>query len=227
MNTAKYRKILTESQRTLLESLLSPGRLARLRQVLSMRLSCVTLVLDNLLDPHNMAAIVRSIEAYGCQDLHVIESDYPFDPSSRVTKHSHKWITVHRYPDAATCLETLRSDGFSVYAAMVTSQSRPLSKIPLEQREPTAFILGNEHAGIRPETLALSDGGFYIPMFGFTESFNVSVASALVLQHAVSRRRQTLPENQGTLSPERHTQLYDLWLQKSIKNSSRLLQAGD
>ncbi len=227
MNQSQYREKLTDAQRDLLESLLSPGRLARLRQALSMRLSCITLVLDNLLDPHNMAAIVRSLESFGCQDLHVIESDYAFDPSSRVTKHSHKWVTVHRYPDAATCLGTLRSSGFSIYAAMVANQSRPLSQIPLEHHEPTAFVLGNEHAGVRPETLALSDGGFYIPMYGFSESFNVSVASALVLQYAVSRRRQTLPENQGTLSPERHTQLYDLWLQKSVKNSPRLLQAGD
>jgi len=225
-NNPGYRD-LTDSQRSFLETLLSPERLDRLKSVLKQRLSCVTLVLDNLLDSHNMAAVVRTVESLGCQDLHVIEEDYPFDLSSRVTKYTHKWVSIHRYPDAPSCMDQLRSDGFRVYAAMVDNQSMPITEIEITAHQPIAFVLGNEHSGVRPETLALTDGGFYVPMYGFSESFNVSVASALVLSHAVTRRRQFLPCAHGTLPADRAAKLYDIWLQKSVKNSQRLLKSVD
>lgn len=215
---------LTATQRELLESLLSPVRLNRLKKVLAHRLSCITLVLDNLYDPHNMAAIVRTLEAMGLQDLHIVQQQYPFNPSSSVTRYSHKWITTHKYPDIAACFHNLREAGFRIYTADMRPDARTVQQLPWRSRQPIALVLGNEHEGVSEESRELSDGRVNFPMFGFTESYNVSVAAALLLQPAVIRRRNFLAPETGTLNEERYHSLYDGWLKKSVKNSARILK---
>ena len=218
---------LSPTQRAFLESLLSPTRLARLQYVLKSRLACITLVLDNLLDPHNMAAIVRTVEAMGCQDLHVIEENHTFDLSRNVTKHSHKWITIHRYPDAQSCIRHLRESHFQIYSAMLEPAAVSLYDVPVMAAPPPPFGVGNEQPGIRKSPPRLTAGTFFIPMQGFTESFNVSVAAALVLSHATRERRRNLPEGAGSLTQDRLNVIYDNWLRKSVKNSGRLLRSVD
>ncbi len=215
---------LLPAQRKLLESLLSPTRLERLKRVLSRRLGCLTLVLDNLYDPHNMAAIVRTLESMGIQDLHVVQQQYPFNPSSSVTRYSHKWITTHKHADIATCFRALRQTGFKIYVADMDAEARHVTQLPLKSPQPIALVLGNEHKGVSNESRKLADGSVSIPMFGFTESYNVSVAAALLLQPAVTRRRGFIAPGTGSLSEERTNALYDSWLRKSVKNSARILK---
>jgi tRNA (guanosine-2'-O-)-methyltransferase len=169
----------------ILEPLLTEQRLARIDQTLDQRTRSVVPVLDGLLDPHNIAAVLRSADAFGTQEVHVVEGSEPFMASQRVTQGTDRWLDVVRHRDAAACVAQLRGRGYRVYVAEMDGHLQPEDLA----REPRiAVIFGNEHLGIAPATRALADDSYAIPMRGFVESLNVSVAAALTL-YAATRGR--------------------------------------
>jgi len=190
--------------------------------VLAQRTRRVTLVLEELFDPHNAAACLRSAEAFGIQDVHVVAAKHAFQPSPRVVQGADKWLHVRQHADTASCVAALRAAGYRIWVSDLDEGSQPIDAIDFGERVALAF--GNEHDGVSRELVQLADGTFVVPMRGFTQSFNVSVAVALSLYHAVSRRTARFgPE--GDLSPDERAALRREWAQKAVRSGDRVARA--
>jgi tRNA (guanosine-2'-O-)-methyltransferase len=205
-----------------LTDLIQPERLTRLEQVLAQRTRRVSLVLEELYDPHNAAACLRSAEAFGVQDVHVIAARHAFDPSPRVVQGADKWLTLRRHAGTAECVTALRAAGYRIWVSDLAPGARRIDAIDFG--EPVALAFGNEHEGVSRTLADLADGTFVVPMRGFTQSFNVSVAVALSLYHAVSRRA-ALAGPAGDLPPEEHAALRQEWVRKAVKSGDRVVRA--
>jgi len=168
-----------------LEPLLTDQRRARIDSVLAQRTRSVVPVLDGLYDPHNVAAVLRSADAFGAQEVHIIEGEEPLLASQRVTQGADRWLDVVRHRDPRACVRGLKERGYAVYAAMMDGSVEPdaLASIPR-----VALVFGSEHTGVSEAVLELCDGRYTIPMRGFSQSLNVSVAAALTLFAATRGR---------------------------------------
>ena len=165
----------------------TPERLEKIRRVLEHRQKDLTLVLANIHDPHNVSAIYRSCDAFGVARVHLYYTDTAFPSlSGRSSASARKWVESERFKDAASLAARLREQGMRVYATSCSPGARPMSEYDFTK--PSAIIMGNEHRGVDAELLPLVDDELYIPMYGMIQSFNVSVAAALVLAEA-SRQR--------------------------------------
>ena len=167
-------------------------RRERLERVIDQRLLSVTVVTENLYDPHNGAAVLRSAEALGLFHAHVIPGATGFDFAYKVTQRADKWLNVYQHGDTKGCFEYLQGAGFRVFGAVVPPPGQVTQMPVLPVDRPIAVVFGNEHEGLSSEARDLCDGTFHWPMFGFAESFNLSVTAALVLNHLVALRRQWL-----------------------------------
>ena len=165
----------------------TPARRARLEQVLARRQKDLTLVLANIHDPHNVSAIYRSADAFGLASVHLYYTDTAFPALGRKSSASaRKWVDTVRHKNKEELCAALKAGGHQILATSCTGASRPLGDYDFTR--PTAVIMGNEHRGV-PEDLAdMVDGELYIPMYGMIQSFNVSVAAAIILAEA-SRQR--------------------------------------
>lgn len=178
--------------------LLSEQRLARIDAVLSARLESLTAVLEDVYDPHNGAAAIRSLEAFGVSEVHAIEAANPFPVSSAVTIGADKWIDVHRYPDVDACAAALRGRGFALCA---TTPDADTTLAELDMTRRWAIWFGNEREGLSAAAVDAADARVAIDMHGFTRSFNLSVSVALVIRELAARRREALGAP-GDLAPE-------------------------
>ena len=169
-------------------SLLTPERRERIQSVIDARLQSVSIVLDRLLDPHNTAAILRTAEGLGISRVHIVpHAAGDAVAHRRVTQDAHKWLDLERHARGVRAVESLRASGFEVWAGHLDASARLYAELPADR--PVALLFGNEHEGPSAETLAACTGTFRIPMAGFTQSFNVSVAAAIALAHLTAARR--------------------------------------
>jgi len=211
------------SEIEILREFVSEARQRRIEQVLSARLGGLTVVLENLHDPHNGAAALRSVEGFGLCELHVVEAVEPFKFSSKVTQGCEKWVAIHRYPTFEACAAALHARGFSLWAALPPSVGAPTVDVEaLDVAHPTALVFGNEHAGLTPEAAARCDGRFSIPMTGFTGSFNLSVSVALSVFECAHRRRAVL--GGGDLDEAARTVLRARWYRLSVDAAEAILR---
>lgn len=165
----------------------TPRRRARLRAVLAQRQPDLTLVLANIHDPHNVSAIYRSCDAFGVARVHLYYTNTPFPALGRKSSASaRKWVDSERHRDREALFAALRGQGMQVLATSCSPEARPLRE--WDFLRPTAVILGNEHEGVDESLLAEADGRLYIPMHGMIQSFNVSVAAAIILAEAARQR---------------------------------------
>jgi tRNA (guanosine-2'-O-)-methyltransferase len=169
--------------------LLLDERRARIDDAAARRLGGLRLVIENLHDPHNGAAVLRSAEAFGVQRVEVIESVEPFQFSSTVTQGCEKWLDVVRHATLSEAVAALRADGFALYAAVPGAAA---TVEDLDFARPAAVMIGNEHEGLGSEALAAADVRFGIPMAGMTRSLNLSVAAALIVERAAQLRRRAI-----------------------------------
>jgi tRNA (guanosine-2'-O-)-methyltransferase len=181
-----------------LAPLLLEDRRARIDAAAAARLGGLRVVIENLHDPHNGAAVLRSAEAFGVQRVEVIESVEPFRFSSTVTQGCEKWLDVVRHETLAAAVAALRADGFAIYAAV---PGAPATVEDLDFARPAAVMIGNEHDGLTAEAIAAADVRFGIPMAGMTRSLNLSVATALITERATQLRRRALGRP-GDLDPD-------------------------
>jgi len=207
----------------LIRGALRPQRWQRMEQVLAARLGHVRLVVENVHDPHNLSAVLRSAEALGVQHVHVVEAATGFSLSRRISRGAHKWLTVHRYRDFGECADELRDAGFRLYAAMLRPDAVPLETLPVI--DPLALVLGNEHDGVSAAAVAACDGCFTIPMAGFVQSLNISVAAAVSL-YSVTTRVRALREDGGRLDIAERQAVLENWLPKSLRCGRRLAAGG-
>lgn len=202
-----------------LAPLLLDGRRERIDAALSTRLAGLRVLIENLHDPHNGAAVLRSVEAFGVQRVDVVESTEPFRFSSVVTQGCEKWLDVVRHPATAAALRVLRADGMALYAAVPGARAR---LDDLDFARPAVVMVGNEHAGLGAEAVAAADACFGIPMYGMTQSLNLSVAAALIIERAATRRRQALGRD-GDLDDAQKLALRARFFTESVRGAAAVL----
>lgn len=195
-------------------------RRERIDQVVARRTRTLTVVLDGLEDSFNMAAVLRTCDGMGIQEVHVIENPAaPFTPHAKVTQGCEKWLDVHLHPTFAACRDHLRSRGFALWASAVTEQAQSLYTLRFDSR--MALVFGNERHGVSPEVLAEADGVFWLPMRGFTQSLNVSAATAATLGRAVQWREEHLGPA-GDLTEQEASELRRRFQILSVKQRQRI-----
>ena len=166
---------------------LTVDRLTKIERVARERFMGVVPILENIYDRGNISAVMRTGEALGVGRFVIVESkEQRFKAANRVTQGADKWLDVEKYYSARTAVERLRGEGYQIWATALSARAVPINEVPFDQK--VAFFLGNEKAGVSEEALSLCDGNFLIPMNGFSQSFNISVAGALILQHATRFR---------------------------------------
>ena len=201
-------------------SLLSQERLARIESVIETRLHTVTVVLDRLIDPHNVAAILRTAEGMGIGTAQlVLHHEQDAVAHRRVTKDADKWLSLSQAKTGAEAARALVAQGFSVYAGHLCPEAILVSDLRVDQ--PIALLFGNEHEGPSAETLAACTGSFRIPMAGFTQSFNVSVAAAIAMFSVAQKRRAHLGRA-GDLTAAQKQALWSRFLRLAAKLARRL-----
>lgn len=204
----------------LLSPMVTEERLARIEHVARTRTFGITPVVEGLYDMGNLAAVCRSADALGYGAVHCINSSDKYKQSKRTTAGADKWLQVNMWSDTHKCLTSLKKAGYQV---VVTHLSRASVNIEdIDWCKPTAVVLGNERAGVSQCAVELADACAVIPMMGFVESFNISVAGALVLYEAQQHRRRRLGHH-GDLTPQQQRILTAAWLLKTVRASSSVI----
>jgi len=202
---------------------LAPRR-KRIEEVVRQRTRSLVVVLDQIEDPFNMAAILRTSEAFGLQEVYVVEHpEAPFVPNEKVTQGCDKWLDVHRWESFAAAREALRARGFQLWVSAARPEATSLWALSFEGKR--ALVFGNERTGVSDGALHGADGTFWIPMRGFTRSLNVSVAVAATLARAMTWRSGQ-PAEEGALLPEEAEALRRRFHALSVKQRRRIWRPG-
>ena len=183
---------MTSRDKALLEFLyqfITDERKQRFEEVLAYRTRHVTVVLEDIFQPHNASAVLRSCDLTGVQDVHIIENNYTFDINPDVVMGSTKWLDIHRYNESAfntpAAIERLKAKGYQIVATCPHQDDYSPETLPLDQ--PIALVFGTEKTGISDYVMEHADKFVKIPMYGFTESFNISVSAALLVYSLTHR----------------------------------------
>ena len=208
-----------------LGTFLSQRRAGRIEAVLAQRTRHVTLVLEDVFQPHNASAVLRSCECFGIQDVHVVEGRNAYTVSRGVSLGAGQWLNLIRHraaagQDVATCAAALGRAGYRLAAAVPDAGSPAVDDLPVDR--PLAVLFGTEEEGLTDRAVDLAEVRTHIPMFGFTESFNVSVSAALVLRALTDRVRAEVPD--WGLSEEEKAELRFRWHRLSVRRSDLILE---
>jgi tRNA (guanosine-2'-O-)-methyltransferase len=190
-------------------------RVERVTAVLARRQADLTVVLENVHDPHNISAVLRSCDAVGVVRAHAvytIETPPPEAFARTTSASAAKWIDVVRHDSIAACYDRLRAEGFAIYATALDATSDDLFAVDLTR--PAALVFGNEMRGVSDEARDRADRSLAIPMMGMVQSLNVSVACAVSLYEALRQRRAAGAYERPTLAPEEIIALRDDWLRR-------------
>lgn len=198
------------------ENFRTPERADRLRRVIEWTQPGLALVAENIHDPHNIAAIMRSCDAVGARQLHLLYNDEPFPNFSRTGKKSssgaRKWLERHKHRTVEGCFSALREGGFRILTSTLSDDA--VSLYDLDLTEPVAIVLGNENRGASEEACRNADVRYMIPMMGMVQSLNVSVAAAVTLYEAMRQRRAAGMYDTPQLEESRRGELLQEWLRK-------------
>ncbi|MDD7913963.1 TrmH family RNA methyltransferase [Polaribacter ponticola] len=204
------------------EGYLTENRKSLFKKVLAERTRHFSVVLEDIYQPHNASAVVRTCDIFGVQDIHVIENKYVNRVSKYVTKGSQKWITSKRYKsdgdNTKVCLDNLRAKGYQIIATTPHNDSCLLQDFDISKK--SAFVFGVEADGVSDYVKENADGFLKIPMVGFTESLNISVAAAIILQDITTKLRNS--DIDWELSEEEKEVLYFDWVKKTIKKVDKI-----
>ncbi|TCT26321.1 tRNA (guanosine-2'-O-)-methyltransferase [Melghiribacillus thermohalophilus] len=207
-----FKGYLHENNQHIWEMIL-PKRLRRMYDILNKRTEYVSVLTEAVDDGHNQAAILRSAEAFGVQNVHIVTGKHAFDPSRSISKSADSWLTLKKHRSIEGAIHELKRDGYQIIASNLSHDAVPVQEIDVSK--PTVLMFGNEQSGISAKALDLSDQDFMIPMDGFMQSFNVSVAAALSL-YEVTRRAKEQAGDQYFLDEERKKELYHQWMMKTL-----------
>ncbi len=179
----------------------------------------VTVAIENIYQPHNASAVLRTCDCFGFQDVHIIENEFRYRINPQVEMGSSNWLDLHRYNalsyNSPACLDHLEAQDYRLVATSPHSEAFTPEDIPIDR--PLALILGNEKQGLTRETLERCSHHLRIPMYGFSESFNISVSAAIIL----SRLRQRLQESKldFLINDAQKDEILLSWLRKQLKRS--------
>ncbi len=188
-------------------------RLEKITRVIKARQHSLTVVMENIHDPHNVSAIFRTCDAVGIPKVNLV---YNFESFPRIGKKSSasafKWIDKEKYKTIEECYSVLKRDGFKIFASSLTENSRNLYDLDLTQK--VAIVVGNEHRGVSEASAELADEVFLIPQFGMVQSLNVSVATAVILYEAMRQRIKKGKYKKSELDEKALDELIDSWCEK-------------
>ncbi len=215
MEKENYKKALYEY----LSGFITETRLGKFHEIIRYRTRYVTIVLEDIFQPHNASAVLRSADCLGIQDIHIIENENKYHVNPDVALGSSKWLSMMLYNQKANntleCIHKLKKQGYKIIATSSHKNDLSIDELPLDNK--IALFFGTEMHGISPDVMNNADNFVKIPMYGFTESFNISVSAAICMYSLTRRLRDSLIKWQLT-----ETEKYDIileWLKKSIKNS--------
>lgn len=190
--------------------------------ILPHRTNHVTVVLENFFQPHNFSAVLRSCDCFGINNVHIIENENSYQRNPKINMGSDKWLRINRHNrmdnNTASCLKQLKQDGYKIVAAHPHGEATPLQKLDLTHK--TAIVFGTEQQGISDIVKQEADEFMTIPMFGFTESFNVSVAAALTLSEV--KQKLLNSEINWQLSEPDKAEVLEMWLERNVKDYQKL-----
>jgi tRNA (guanosine-2'-O-)-methyltransferase len=190
---------------------MTPERKLRLKNVLEKRQDDLTVVLENVFDPHNISAVMRTCDAVGIQDIHILNTKISKHKKwgARSSSSAAKWLTIHQHTDALACFAELRNKYPLILTTHLSSTAVSLYKIDF--RNPVALVFGNEHDGVSEEIRNLADGNFVIPQVGMIRSLNISVACAVSLYEAFRQKQAAEHYNNIKLQETELQNLWEMW----------------
>ena len=203
-----------------LQSYLTDRRKQLFQEVLDQRTRHFTVVTEDVYQLHNTSAVMRSCDVFGIQDLHVIEERLGKRVDKEIAMGAQKWVDIHRHPSANECIESLRNQGYQIVATTPYGEAEFLQDFEVSKK--SALFFGTEKQGLSDHVLKEADVRLKIPMYGFTESLNISVSAAIILQHLVNRIRQEGVQWQLTSKEKELLEMQ--WTQRTIKNSAKIIE---
>ncbi len=190
---------------------MTPERTERLNNVLAKRQPGLTIVLENVSDPHNISAVMRTADAVGVQDIYILNTKIGLHEmwSEKASSSAAKWLTVHQFTNAEECFSALRKNFSKIYTTHLSSDAVDLYELNLT--EPVALVFGNEHSGVSNEIIKMADGNFIIPQVGIIKSLNISVACAVTLYEAYRQKNIAGQYDNINLTGESLSSLRQQW----------------
>ena len=198
---------------------MTPERRDKLITVLSKRQPDLTVLLENVFDPHNISAVMRTCDAVGIQEVYILNTKIPRHKKwgARSSSSAAKWLTVHQFENATECFSSLRKRYSKILTTHLSSDAVGLYQIDMTQ--PIALVFGNEHSGVSDEIRALADGNFIIPQVGIIQSLNISVACAVTLYEAFRQKNNAGHYNRDDMD---HFMKQGLLKEWELKDNSEL-----
>lgn len=213
-----------QDQIQILKPFVTANKKQLVEEVLLQRTRFMSVVLEDIYKPHNASAVMRTCDCLGVQDLHIIENVKEYHVNPYVVRGASQWLTFKHYKDKENntkdCLHALKNSGYQIVATSVGSDVIPLDDFELTRK--SAFVFGNEHSGVSVEVLEEADVRLKVPMYGFTESYNLSVSAAIILNQARRQIADSLINWQ--LSEVDKTELRLAWYKEIVKNAEVILR---
>jgi len=206
-----------------LRQFVTPERFQRFQSTLRHRTRHLSIILEDIFQPHNASAVLRTCDCFGIQDVHIIENRNRYQVNPDVALGASKWLTLHRYHtdtgNTKSCIESLRSRGYRIVATTPHENGYTLDQLPVTGK--TALMFGTELEGLTQEALKLADAFVKIPMVGFTESLNISVSAAIFIQNLTTRLWNSEVNWHLTADEEEGILLH--WLRESVSHSDTII----
>jgi len=201
-----------------LEGFLTDNRKERFKNVLENRTNHFTIAMEDIFQLHNTSAVMRSCEVFGIQELNVVEEKYGKQIDKEIAMGAQKWVDVNRFESISDCIKTIKNKGYRIIATTPHENDCLLDDFDITQK--TALFFGTERDGLSKEVLDQADGFLKIPMVGFTESLNISVSAAIIIQNIMERLRKSNVD--WKLSEEEILEKRLSWARHSIKDIKRI-----
>lgn len=201
-----------------LEGFLTDNRKEKFLKVLSNRTNHFTVAIEDVFQLHNTSAVMRSCEVFGVQQLNVVEEKFGKSIDKEIAMGAQKWVDVNRYESISNCVESLKQKGYQIIAT--TPHENDCLMDDFDITKPSALFFGTERDGLSEEVMKNADGFLKIPMVGFTESLNISVSAAIILQNLMHRLRKS--DVNWQLSEEEMLEKRIQWAKSSIKDIKRI-----
>ncbi|MAZ29557.1 MAG: rRNA methyltransferase [Cytophagaceae bacterium] len=211
---------MNEDLLTYIQGFLTPERVGKFKEVSSTRTRHITVVTEGLSHLHNTSAVIRSCEAFGVQDVHVIEEIRGRRIDKEIAMGAQKWTTIHRHAWAKDAINDLKGRGYRIVATTPHHTAHTLANFDI--KDPAAIFFGKESIGLSETVLDEADAYIYIPTFGFTQSLNISVSAAIIIQELMDRLRNSTIA--WKLTEEEQLELQLTWAKANIKNIQGILQ---
>jgi tRNA (guanosine-2'-O-)-methyltransferase len=201
-----------------LEDILTENRKERFLEVLKHRTNHFTIAVEDIFQFHNTSAVMRSCEVFGIQELNIVEQRFGKDIDKEIAMGAQKWVDINKYDTIGNCIDTLKEKGYQIIATTPHNDSCLLHEFDVTKK--SALFFGTEKEGLSEEVMSKADGYLKIPMVGFTESLNISVSAAIIIQDLTNRLRQS--DVSWQLSDDEILEKRLLWAKNTIKDIKRI-----